>query len=137
MCESQNGRLARCNVPWRDARIVQQLSSSACVRGQTWGFDRGGIWVNQGCRARFAPAARGGGGWYPPPDWNQRFVVGCGSSQHHYGFCQVDVGRNGRVYIQRQTSHAACIEGQTWGWNRAGIWVDRGCGAQFMVDRRW
>ena len=137
VCESQNGRIARCNVPWRDARIVQQISNSACVRGQTWGFDRGGIWVAQGCRARFAAAGYGGGGWQPGPDWNQRFVVGCGSPQHRYAFCQVDVGRRGRVYIQRQTSNAACIEGQTWGWNRAGIWVDRGCGAQFMIDRRW
>ena len=75
--------------------------------------------------------------WVPPPNWNQRFELGCGSSQHRYGFCQVDVGRHGRVYMRRQTSKSACIEGQTWGWNRAGIWVDRGCGARFVVDRRW
>ncbi len=137
VCESQNGRTMRCNVPWRDARIVQQISDSACVRGQTWGFDRGGIWVTQGCRARFAPAGYGGGGWYPPPDWNQRFEVSCGSPQYRYYFCQVDVGRRGHVRLIRQNSNAACIEGSTWGWNRAGIWVDRGCGAQFMVDRRW
>jgi len=49
----------------------------------------------------------------------------------------VDVGRRGHVRLIRQNSNAACIEGSTWGWNRAGIWVDRGCGAQFMVDRRW
>ncbi len=136
VCESQNGRYARCNVPWRDARIVQQISGSACVRGQTWGFDRGGIWVTQGCRARFAPAGWGGG-WYPPPGWDHRFEVSCGSPQYRYYFCQVDVGRRGYVRLIRQNSNAACIEGRTWGWNRAGIWVDRGCGAQFMVNRRW
>ena len=77
------------------------------------------------------------GAWVPPPNWNRRFEIGCGSSQHRYGFCKVDVGRHGRVYIRRQTSKSACVEGQTWGWNRAGIWVDRGCGGRFVVDRRW
>ncbi|SRR5579883_11563 len=137
VCESQNGRTVRCNVPWRDARIVQQISNSACVRGQTWGFDRGGIWVAQGCRARFAPAGFGGGGWYPPPNWNRQIVLDCGSGQYRYGFCQVDVGRHGRVYLRQQLSRAACIEGQTWGWNRAGVWTDRGCTGRFVVDRRW
>ena len=135
VCESQDGRYAHCRVPWRDARIVQQLSQTACVRGRTWGVDRGGIWVNNGCRARFA--AVGYGGWRPPQGWDRRFEVSCGSPQYHYAFCQVDVGRHGRVYVRRGTSQTACIEGRNWGWNRAGIWVDRGCSAVFTVDRRW
>jgi hypothetical protein len=135
VCESQDGRFHRCGVPWRDARIVQQLSQSACVRGRTWGIDRGSIWVNNGCRARFAAA--NGGGWRPPQGWDRRFEVKCGSPQYHYAFCQVDVGRQGRVTVRRQTSSTACIEGRSWGWNRAGIWVDRGCSAVFAIDRRW
>lgn len=138
VCESQDGRYNRCEIPWEGgAQIVQQLSSSACVRGQTWGTRRHSVWVNQGCRARFAPAGYGPGGWAPPPGWDHRFEVSCGSPQYHYAFCQVDVGRQGRVYMRRQTSSAACVEGSTWGWNRAGIWVDRGCSANFVVDRRW
>ena len=137
-CRSSGYNFTRCNVPWRDAQIVQQYSSSACVRGQTWGVDNGGLWVNKGCAARFAPVGYGGGGgWQPGPDWNRQIVLGCGSPQHRYAFCQIDVGRRGRVFLQRQTSHSRCVEGQTWGWNRAGIWVDRGCGGQFVVDRRW
>ncbi len=134
VCQSQDGRFTRCAVPWRDARIVQQLSQSACIRGRSWGIDRGGIWVNDGCRARFAPAAYG---WRPPQGWDRRFEVSCGSPQYHYAFCQVDVGHQGRVYVRRQTSSTACVEGRTWGWNRAGIWVDRGCSAVFTIDRRW
>jgi Protein of unknown function (DUF3011) len=34
-------------------RLVKQLSREACVEGVSWGFDRDGIWVDQGCRAEF------------------------------------------------------------------------------------
>jgi hypothetical protein len=52
-------------------------------------------------------------------------------------FCQVDVGVRGHVMLTRQRSDARCVAGQNWGWNRAGIWVDHGCGADFTVVRRW
>jgi hypothetical protein len=51
--------------------------------------------------------------------------------------CQVDTGRGSRVYVSRQISKTSCIEGRTWGWNRAGVWVDGGCEAIFTIDRRW
>ena len=34
-------------------RLHKQLSREACVQGVSWGFDRDGIWVDQGCRAEF------------------------------------------------------------------------------------
>lgn len=134
-CGSPQHRLLRCQVPgnWRGVQLVQQTSKSACIEGRSWGFDRGGIWVDRGCGGVFAAA----GGWQPGPGWNQDFVVSCGSPQYKYYFCQVDVGGRGRVILQRQTSDSRCVEGQTWGWNRAGIWVDRGCGGQFLITRRW
>ncbi|MGN6728499.1 MAG: DUF3011 domain-containing protein [Rhodanobacteraceae bacterium] len=140
VCESQDGHYNRCRLPWEGgAQIVEQLSSSACVRGQTWGTRGRSVWVDQGCRARFAAVAYGPGpgGWAPPPGWDRRFEVSCGSQDYHYNFCQVDVGRRGRVYLRRQISGSACVEGSTWGWNRAGVWVDRGCEGRFGVDRRW
>lgn len=137
-CGSPQYRLMRCPVPgyWRDAQIVRQTSSSACVRGRTWGFDRSGLWVDKGCGGIFADA-RGGGGWQPGAGWNHDFVMTCGSPQYNYYFCQVDVGARGRVMLRRQTSSSRCIEGRTWGWNRAGVWVDKGCGGEFMIVRRW
>ncbi|HXS74011.1 MAG TPA: DUF3011 domain-containing protein [Rhodanobacteraceae bacterium] len=140
VCESQDGRYNRCDMPWRGgAQLVEQLSSTACVRGQTWGIRHGSLWVNNGCRGRFAPMAEvvAGGGWRPGPDWNRRFEVSCSSSGYNYQLCQVDVGRSGRVMLRRQTSNAACIEGRTWGFNRAGVWVDQGCAGTFLIDRRW
>ncbi|MGH8324809.1 MAG: DUF3011 domain-containing protein, partial [Steroidobacteraceae bacterium] len=76
-------------------------------------------------------------GWSPPPRWDHRFEVSCSSPQYQRYFCSVDAGGSGRIYLQRQTSKSACIEGRTWGWNRAGIWVDQGCAGIFTVDRRW
>jgi hypothetical protein len=134
-CGSPQYRLLRCPVPpgWGGARIIRQTSDAACVEGRTWGFDRGSIWVNEGCGGEFVAA----GGWRPPPGWDRDFRVSCGSPQYRYYFCQVDVGARGRVVLQNQYSDSACIEGRTWGWNRAGIWVDHGCGGHFVVTRRW
>jgi len=37
--------------------------------------------------------------------------------------------------MQRQRSGSACTQGTTWGFDQNGIWVDRGCRADFMVNR--
>jgi hypothetical protein len=140
-CVSHNFAYTRCDVPWHDARIVHQLSDTGCVRGQNWGVDRHGLWVDRGCAARFVEAGRGHAyaeaGWAPPPEWDHHFNVVCESQDYRYRFCGVDLGGGGRAFVRRKISGAECIEGRTWGWNRAGIWVDGGCAAEFEVDRRW
>jgi hypothetical protein len=54
-CSSDDGRLHSCRVN-TDAPIqfVRQRSDAQCVQGQTYGIDRGGVWVTNGCRADFA-----------------------------------------------------------------------------------
>lgn len=143
VCESRDYHVVRCPVRWRDARIAEKLSGAECIRGRTWDLDHGGLWVSDGCRARFV-ASRGryrdrddDGGWRPGSDWNQPFSLTCGSSDMRYRFCATDVGREGGVWVERQLSDSACVRGESWGWNRAGVWVDRGCRAVFRVDRRW
>jgi len=56
-CESNDGRYRECRVPFRGpAVLVQQLSSTRCIPGRTYGTTRSGrIWVNGGCRGDFAP----------------------------------------------------------------------------------
>lgn len=54
-CESDDKRNRRCAASIRRGVSLQrQLSSNACIEGRTWGWDRGGIWVDQGCRGEFA-----------------------------------------------------------------------------------
>ena len=42
-CTSRNYGYQRCDVPWRDAQIVRQLSDTQCIRGKNWGIDREGL----------------------------------------------------------------------------------------------
>jgi hypothetical protein len=76
-------------------------------------------------------------GWRPGADWNQAIRLRCASQGYQYNMCQVDTGRGSAVRIERQISKTRCVKGRTWGFNRAGIWVDGGCEAIFRVDRRW
>ena len=75
--------------------------------------------------------------WRPGPDWNRAISLRCASQGYHYNMCQIDTGRGSAVRVARQISHTRCVQGRTWGYNRAGIWVDGGCEAIFRVDRRW
>ncbi|HEX4951040.1 MAG TPA: DUF3011 domain-containing protein [Blastocatellia bacterium] len=45
------------------------------------------------------------------------------------------VDTSGGVRLVRQNSGSPCVQGQTWGYNRNEIWVDRGCRADFTVGR--
>lgn len=139
-CESRDYRFTRCDVNWRGADLIRQLSDSRCIEGRTWGFDRRGLWVDRGCSGVFVEAGRGGGnhgGWRPGPGWDTDIRLTCESRDYRYRFCTVDIGPAGRVRIEQQISQSACIEGRTWGANRAGIWVSGGCAAVFQVNRRW
>lgn len=159
-CESRDGRLNRCDMPWRDARLVRQESDSPCERGRSWGVDRDGLWVDRGCRGLFAAAeherewredrrdegddadrrdddGRDRDGWRPGPDWDREIRFECDSNGRDNQFCQVDVGGHGGVHLVQQLSGERCEEGYSWGWNRAGVWVSHGCRGLFSIQRRW
>lgn len=54
VCESQGGQTNRCAADTRGGvRLVTQYSKHGCYEGDTWGYDRRGIWVSNGCRAQF------------------------------------------------------------------------------------
>ena len=53
-CESRNGGYNTCSVNTAGGvTLSRQLSSQGCWEGDTWGYDRNRIWVNNGCRAQF------------------------------------------------------------------------------------
>ncbi len=55
-CASTNSKYTRCEADIRrDERVVmkRQLSNDGCWEDETWGYDRDGIWVDEGCRAEF------------------------------------------------------------------------------------
>ncbi len=54
-CTSDDGRYRTCAWEQRQGvpRLIEQLSRERCVEGSSWGYERGALWVDRGCRARF------------------------------------------------------------------------------------
>jgi hypothetical protein len=153
--------------------MTRQRSDASCIQGQTWGYDRSGIWVDRGCRAEFVTGtgyygnngAYGRGGYDPygygrndpygygrndPYAYGRNDPYGYGRNDPYYGnggyastlhcasddmrrhYCAADT--RGGVTMMRQRSDASCIQGRTWGYDRNGVWVDRGCRADFALN---
>jgi hypothetical protein len=60
------------------------------------------------------------------------YIVSCASNGRRQ-YCDADT--RGGVTLQRQRSDAECRQGSSWGFDKRGIWVDRGCRADFEVGR--
>jgi hypothetical protein len=60
-------------------------------------------------------------------------TIRCESPSMGYRFCRADTDH--RVELVRQISHTDCRENHNWGYERNGVWVNRGCGAEFRVGR--
>ena len=136
-CESNGARGGYCRADTsRGVRLANQMSSAQCVEGQSWGYDRSGIWVSHGCRAEFLLAGSGQGGWnsneggYGDGGRNSGTVT-CESQDGRYVFCRT--GRVRQVQLQRQLSRGACVQNETWGYRADGIWVSNGCRGEFSL----
>lgn len=140
-CESNDGRTNYCNVDTRGGVVlVRQLSRGPCIEGQTWGWDRRGVWVAQGCRAEFETGVGQGGpgwggdpGWGGNPGWGGGRRVVCESRNQRVNYCDIDT--RGGVSLVRQLSRGECTEGRSWGWDRRGVWVSNGCRGEFVSGR--
>jgi hypothetical protein len=132
-CSSRGDRYEYCRTfAIGRVRLERQLSKTPCRQYQTWGADGdgSGVWVRNGCRGVFVVdrggghGRRGGGG---------ARTVTCTSRDYSYAHCDVPIwGR--RVWVQRQLSDKRCVQGDNWGVDWSGIWVDRGCNAVFAID---
>jgi hypothetical protein len=53
-CASDDGKRNYCSANTRGGvQMTNQRSGSACIQGQTWGWENNRIWVDRGCRAEF------------------------------------------------------------------------------------
>ena len=130
-CESRSNRVQRCAADTsKGVRLTRLLSESDCVENRDWGYDDEGIWTARGCRAEFTLG---------PEDAVQRAAVAgtapkrltCQSGQQQRQRCDTSVPHG--VDLLRQLSKTHCEEGANWGWDDEGIWVDKGCRAEFRV----
>lgn len=134
-CASNDTRGTRCQMPWRDSALAQQMSKSPCIEGQTWGSDPYTVWIKGGCRGNFRDARA-----WNRPDYGNRpgAEVYCASNDNRGTRCKMPWRRS---ELSRQMSNAACVEGQTWGSDPYSVWIKGGCRAQFRAARggrpRW
>ncbi len=130
-CSSDDGKRHYCRADTGNGiDLVRQRSGSACQRDYSWGYDDQGVWVDHGCRADFAPAARS--------DRSSRSgsTITCSSDDGSRHYC--DTATRGRVRLVRQISDSPCRRGESWDADDRGLWVDRGCRAEFAVETgRW
>lgn len=184
-CGASRNQEAFCPADVRGGvTLVRQLSRAGCWEGSTWGTNRRGIWVANGCRADFAvgeryvtrrevyrapdrshdrSAALALGilgiaaiaanrdddryegynrgyrtryGRYHDQYWtphvrNRPQLVRCESEDHRFRSCRAETRRGVEIY--RQISKTPCRFRTNWGYDARGIWVDRGCAADFVV----
>ena len=124
-CEAFGDARQECRVASSGAIIlVSERSENLCREGISWGTaSQGVVWVSRGCRglfrARSAPGAR----------------AVCESLDGSRASCMADTTSG--VTLLRQLSQAACLEGESWGYEdgRDEIWVDRGCRGEFLLSR--
>lgn len=132
-CKSSGYQPTYCRVDTRyGVTLIRRISNSACVEGQSWGYDDRGIWVSNGCQARFALGAGGRyGDRYRDGGYASAGVIRCESNGSRQTYCRVDT--RGGVRMLRQISSTYCQQGRNWGYDRSGIWVSGGCRADFSV----
>jgi hypothetical protein len=134
-CDSNDMRRHICATDTRGGvQMIRQKSDAPCVQGKTWGFDGGGIWVDRGCRADFQIGGGGGGGFNGGGTWggwDRGYNIYCPSDDGRKNWCPTDT--RGGVQMVRQRSGSPCVLGSTWGFDQRGIWVDRGCRADFQI----
>jgi Protein of unknown function (DUF3011) len=57
----------------------------------------------------------------------------CESKKYRYNYCSADT--DGRVTLTRQLSNRRCVLWESWGYDKRGVWVDKGCSGEFRVGR--
>jgi len=128
-------------------RLIKRLSDKPCIEGRSWGYDRNGIWVDDGCRAIF------------------RYETGSADDRRRDDVFRLDrfgledifrpsstataqrfklesndgkrvtkrIDTEGGVRLVRKLSDAPCVQGRSWGYDSRQVWVDDGCRAEFEV----
>src|SRR6267143_976377 len=67
------------------------------------------------------------------PQGRQGQIIPCSSNDGEKHYCTADTRHGARLV--RQLSQAPCKQGESWGYDEEGIWVDKGCGGEFTLGR--
>ncbi len=133
ICESNYGQVRTCPADTGGrVEFVQNLSNTSC--DQRWGYDANGIWVKDGCRARFMTYA-GGSAVNQPPVNALPITVKCKSRRGKVKICDTK-GPFRDVKFTREISKGKYPCEGNWGVNQQGqLFVTNNCYAEFKVYR--
>jgi hypothetical protein len=70
-------------------------------------------------------------GGYPDDDYDDAYTISCDSKNNKYRFCAVQIPSHAQLVHQR--SRSACRFNKSWGYDRRGVWVKKGCRADFAI----
>jgi hypothetical protein len=141
LCESNSYNPAACGTGLESTQSIylsQQISKSACIQGSTYNFYGDRINVSGGCRAYFV--ARGLTS-YPQssdqiisqPHPMTTVTFSCSSQDYKTATCAIPLHWAREVYLSRQLSHSACIEGSSYRIFDRYVEVSQGCRAEFTA----
>jgi len=126
-CESKGNHRECAYETDGTVALERQLSVSACIEGETWGYDDDVIWVDQGCRADFRVT--------PRRDNDDNEDNGETITCESYGrrrVCEANIPFG--VRLMKQLGRANCVRGETWGYDDDGVWVTGGCRGEFLIE---
>jgi hypothetical protein len=129
-CSSERGGRTYCQAETGSGvELLRQVSTDVCRKGYSWDKDGSGIWVDHGCKADFAIGELGmlGALIDNGKDYKQTHTFDCASDEKKKHFCQADT--RGGIRLTKGTQK--CVYGKTWGYDVGGVWVERGCSAEF------
>ncbi|MER3446994.1 MAG: hypothetical protein C4291_09195 [Candidatus Dadabacteria bacterium] len=63
------------------------------------------------------------------------YKVLCSSDSYKYHYCRIN-GQVRSVRLYKRVSDTLCVKGSNWDYDRNGIWVNKGCRADFAVRGR-
>lgn len=134
ICESNYGQVRTCRADTSGrVEFVQQLSNASC--DQRWGYDSNGIWVKDGCRAKFMTYRNNGGLGNQPPVLRESFNIKCKSRKNRVKICDTD-GPFRDVEFKREISKGKYPCEGNWGVNQQGeLFVTNNCYAEFRIHK--
>ena len=132
ICESNYGQVRTCQADTSGrVELVQNLSNTSCAN--RWGYDSNGIWVKDGCRAKFVTYS---GNVNNQPHVNTLpITVKCKSRKNKLKICDTK-GPFRDVKFNREISKGKYPCAGNWGVNQQGeLFVTNNCYAEFKVYR--
>lgn len=121
--------------------LQRQTSNATCTQNQSWGYDDEGIWVSSGCGGVFTvtPNSYNNNSGYNNSGYNNgqysnnAKTIRCTARNrgNDRTYCAADTSRG--VQLVNEVSSNACTQDSTWGYDSNGIWVSRGCSADFQL----